>query len=95
MISICFTLGTRPEAIKLAPVIRTFQASSKFTTQVVLTGQHREMVAQVMDLAYACKVVVRDLVGSRFHVSEIEVAAIRPVRGFASELRSERACPDL
>ncbi len=50
MIRICFTLGTRPEAIKLAPVIRTFKASSKFTTQVVLTGQHREMVAQVMDI---------------------------------------------
>jgi UDP-N-acetylglucosamine 2-epimerase (non-hydrolysing) len=50
MIRVCFTLGTRPEAIKLAPVIRTFKASSKFTTQVVLTGQHREMVAQVMEI---------------------------------------------
>ncbi|WP_309739128.1 non-hydrolyzing UDP-N-acetylglucosamine 2-epimerase [Chamaesiphon sp. OTE_20_metabat_361] len=50
MMRICFTLGTRPEAIKLAPVIRTFQASSKFDTQVILTGQHREMVAQVMDI---------------------------------------------
>jgi UDP-N-acetylglucosamine 2-epimerase (non-hydrolysing) len=47
---ICFTLGTRPEAIKLAPVIKAFQASSIFTTQVILTGQHREMVAQVMDI---------------------------------------------
>ena len=50
MIRVCFTLGTRPEAIKLAPVIRAFQASSKFDTQVVLTGQHREMVAQVMEI---------------------------------------------
>ena len=50
MIRICFTLGTRPEAIKLAPVIRAFKASPKFTTQVVLTGQHREMVAQVMEI---------------------------------------------
>ena len=43
-------LGTRPEAIKLAPVIRAFQASPRFDTRVVLTGQHREMVAQVMAL---------------------------------------------
>ncbi len=50
MIRVCFTLGTRPEAIKLAPVIRIFKASPKFTTQVVLTGQHREMVAQVMEI---------------------------------------------
>ncbi len=48
--SVCFTLGTRPEAIKLAPVIKIFQQSPHFQTQVVLTGQHREMVAQVMDI---------------------------------------------
>jgi UDP-N-acetylglucosamine 2-epimerase (non-hydrolysing) len=43
-------LGTRPEAIKLAPVIQQFQKSSDFDTRVILTGQHREMVAQVMQL---------------------------------------------
>ena len=43
-------LGTRPEAIKLAPVIRAFQATPDFRTRVVLTGQHREMVSQVMEL---------------------------------------------
>ncbi|MBE9077122.1 UDP-N-acetylglucosamine 2-epimerase (non-hydrolyzing) [Romeria aff. gracilis LEGE 07310] len=49
-IRICITLGTRPEAVKLAPVIRQFRQSSQFEAQVVLTGQHREMVAQVMQL---------------------------------------------
>ncbi|MBZ8181304.1 MAG: UDP-N-acetylglucosamine 2-epimerase (non-hydrolyzing) [Oscillatoria sp. PMC 1051.18] len=48
--SICITLGTRPEAIKLAPVIQQFRNSQMFQTYVVLTGQHREMVAQVMEL---------------------------------------------
>ncbi|MEH2042047.1 non-hydrolyzing UDP-N-acetylglucosamine 2-epimerase [Nostoc sp.] len=43
-------LGTRPEAIKLAPVIQVFQKSSEFQLQVILTGQHREMVEQVMQL---------------------------------------------
>ncbi len=47
---VCIILGTRPEAIKLAPVIQHFQQDPAFATQVVLTGQHREMVAQVMDL---------------------------------------------
>lgn len=49
-IRVCITLGTRPEAIKLAPVIQAFQQSPEFETRVVLTGQHREMVAQVMQL---------------------------------------------
>ncbi|MDB9524319.1 UDP-N-acetylglucosamine 2-epimerase (non-hydrolyzing) [Dolichospermum circinale CS-1225] len=43
-------LGTRPEAIKLAPVIQVFQNSPDFELQVILTGQHREMVEQVMKL---------------------------------------------
>jgi UDP-N-acetylglucosamine 2-epimerase (non-hydrolysing) len=46
----CITLGTRPEAIKLAPVIQRFRQSPKLATHVILTGQHREMVAQVMEL---------------------------------------------
>ncbi|MEH1865004.1 MAG: UDP-N-acetylglucosamine 2-epimerase (non-hydrolyzing) [Nostoc sp.] len=47
---VCIILGTRPEAIKLAPVIQIFQKSSAFESQVILTGQHREMVEQVMQL---------------------------------------------
>lgn len=47
---VCMILGTRPEAIKLAPVIQYFRQDPAFETQVVLTGQHREMVAQVMQL---------------------------------------------
>lgn len=43
-------LGTRPEAIKLAPVIQKFKSCADFETQVILTGQHREMVDQVMQL---------------------------------------------
>jgi UDP-N-acetylglucosamine 2-epimerase (non-hydrolysing) len=47
---VCIILGTRPEAIKLAPVIQVFQKSTDFELQVILTGQHREMVEQVMQL---------------------------------------------
>src|SRR5689334_17844845 len=47
---VCIILGTRPEAIKLAPVIQVFQKCSDFESQVILTGQHREMVEQVMEL---------------------------------------------
>jgi UDP-N-acetylglucosamine 2-epimerase (non-hydrolysing) len=43
-------LGTRPEAIKLAPVIQVFQNAPGFASKVILTGQHREMVEQVMQL---------------------------------------------
>jgi UDP-N-acetylglucosamine 2-epimerase (non-hydrolysing) len=60
---VCIILGTRPEAIKLAPVIQYFRQDPAFETQVVLTGQHREMVAQVMDLFDMTDITCRSLRG--------------------------------
>jgi len=43
-------IGTRPEAIKMAPVIAALNASPGLTPVVISTGQHREMLAQVVEL---------------------------------------------
>lgn len=43
-------MGTRPEAIKMAPVIAALSAAEDMSPLVVSTGQHREMLAQVVDL---------------------------------------------
>lgn len=42
--------GTRPEAIKVAPVIQALRHSGLFEPVVVVTAQHREMLDQVLDL---------------------------------------------
>lgn len=43
--------GTRPEAIKMAPLVKEFQKhSEKFETIVCVTGQHRQMLDQVLGL---------------------------------------------
>lgn len=47
---ILLVIGTRPEAIKLAPVYRALRDRSEISTQLVLTGQHREMVHGVLEL---------------------------------------------
>ena len=44
-----FIFGTRPEAIKLAPVIRCFRRSGLIDPIVAVTGQHREMLDQVLE----------------------------------------------
>jgi len=41
-------LGTRPEAIKMLPVIRALQGEPRLAVRVVTTGQHREMVDQIL-----------------------------------------------
>jgi len=43
-------IGTRPEAIKLAPVIQALSAEVEFEITVISTGQHREMLDQVFEL---------------------------------------------
>lgn len=42
--------GTRPEAIKMAPVVKELLKHKEIETIVCLTGQHREMLKQVIDL---------------------------------------------
>jgi UDP-N-acetylglucosamine 2-epimerase (non-hydrolysing) len=48
MKKILVVFGTRPEAIKLAPVIRVLKENKNFETIVCSTGQHREMLQQVL-----------------------------------------------
>jgi UDP-N-acetylglucosamine 2-epimerase (non-hydrolysing) len=40
--------GTRPEAIKLAPVVLAARGDSRFRVEVCVTGQHRQMLDQVL-----------------------------------------------
>lgn len=42
--------GTRPEAIKMAPVVRALQRSERLEAQVCVTAQHRQMLDQVLEL---------------------------------------------
>jgi UDP-N-acetylglucosamine 2-epimerase (non-hydrolysing) len=49
MIKNLIIFGTRPEAIKMSPLVREFQKENKFNTKVCVTAQHREMLDQVLD----------------------------------------------
>lgn len=42
--------GTRPEAIKMAPLVHTFASDERFDSKVCVTAQHREMLDQVLEL---------------------------------------------
>ncbi|MGF6900968.1 non-hydrolyzing UDP-N-acetylglucosamine 2-epimerase [Paraburkholderia sp. GAS348] len=48
--TILCAVGTRPEAIKMAPVIRALQAYAEFDVRVLATAQHRGMLDQI----FAC-----------------------------------------
>lgn len=48
--TIAVIFGTRPEAIKLCPVVLALKAHPTFECKVCVTGQHREMLQQVLDV---------------------------------------------
>jgi len=48
--SVLVVLGTRPEAIKLAPVITELRRHQDVATRVCVTGQHREMIQPILEL---------------------------------------------
>lgn len=47
---VLFVFGTRPEGIKMAPIIKEIQNRDKFECYTCVTGQHREMLDQVLEI---------------------------------------------
>lgn len=50
MKTVAVVYGTRPEAIKLAPLISELKKSNKIKTVVICTGQHKEMLDGILDI---------------------------------------------
>ncbi|MCS6853726.1 MAG: UDP-N-acetylglucosamine 2-epimerase (non-hydrolyzing) [Elioraea sp.] len=48
--TVLVVFGTRPEAIKMLPVVAALTARARFRVLVCLTGQHRDLVSPVLDL---------------------------------------------
>ena len=49
MIKVLSVFGTRPEAIKMCPLVKEMEQDPRIESVVCLTGQHREMLTQVME----------------------------------------------
>lgn len=50
MKKILIVFGTRPEAIKMAPLVKEFKKNNNFETKVCVTAQHRQMLDQVLEI---------------------------------------------
>lgn len=83
-------LGTRPEAIKLAPLARALESDPQFEPVVVTTGQHREMLHQMLDLLRVEIGFTLDVMRNRQQLSDLTA---RLVKGLGTLLRAQR--PDV
>ncbi|MHB0885321.1 MAG: non-hydrolyzing UDP-N-acetylglucosamine 2-epimerase [Bacillota bacterium] len=83
----CF--GTRPEATKMAPVVRGLAADPAFKSVLAVTGQHREMLDQVLDHFGLKPDHDLNIMVPRQTLGHIVTAALRGLEDIISEERPD------
>lgn len=90
MKKILFILGTRPEAIKLVPLIKQFQEdSSNFETIICVTAQHREMLDQVLSFFEITPHYDLNIMKSNQTLFDITFNALRLLEGVIEEVKPD------
>lgn len=90
MKKIMIVIGTRPEAIKLAPIIAAFENNKYFSYEICMTGQHKSLLNSVlsdMNIKVSYKFQSTESKGSLCH------SATHMLSGFSNTLEKSR--PDL
>jgi UDP-N-acetylglucosamine 2-epimerase (non-hydrolysing) len=82
---ISFIFGTRPEAIKLAPVILALKADGHFDCRVCVTAQHREMLDQVLEVFDIRPDVDLNLMQPNQTLAGLTAKAITAIDGYLTE----------
>ena len=76
---ILIVFGTRPEAIKMAPVVTTLKASHLFETRVCVTAQHRDMLDQVLSVFEIVPDYDLNLMTSRQTLADISASVLQGI----------------
>ncbi len=80
-----FVFGTRPEAIKMAPLIKEFKKHPAFSIEVCITAQHREMLDQVLNFFSIKKNYDLDLMKPDQSLFDITSKGLKKLEGILSE----------
>ncbi|GAB1691087.1 non-hydrolyzing UDP-N-acetylglucosamine 2-epimerase [Krasilnikovia sp. M28-CT-15] len=84
--TVAVVLGTRPEAIKVAPVIRAMRDDPRFHPVVVSTGQHRQMLDETLQVFGITPDVDLDIMAPRQSLSEVTYRVIQGLVGLLPDL---------
>lgn len=77
---ILYVFGTRPEAIKMAPLIKEMKKDSFFDVRVCVTAQHREMLDQVLELFNIIPDYDLNLMKPKQYLSDITVGVLQGLK---------------
>ncbi len=90
MRKILAVFGTRPEAIKMAPLVKALQMEPEFEVEVCVTAQHRQMLDQVLELFNITPDYDLDLMRPGQDLTDITASVLIGMRGVL-----RRAMPDM
>ena len=76
-VTVMTVFGVRPEAIKMAPVVKELEKSPYFRVVVVVTAQHREMLDQVLEHFRICPEHDLNIMRPQQSLTDITVRALR------------------
>ncbi len=89
MAKIAIVFGTRPEAVKMAPVVKALKSSKIWQTKVIVTGQHREMLHQVLELFDICPDYDLDIMTAGQSLSQITTRVLLGVEPILTQWRPD------
>jgi UDP-N-acetylglucosamine 2-epimerase (non-hydrolysing) len=81
--------GTRPEAIKMAPLVKHLQRHAEFQAEVCVTGQHRQMLDQVLRLFDIKPQFDLDLMKSGQDLSDITAGVLQGLKGVLEQSKPD------
>ncbi|HYF84407.1 MAG TPA: UDP-N-acetylglucosamine 2-epimerase (non-hydrolyzing) [Clostridia bacterium] len=89
LIKVLSIFGTRPEAIKMAPLVKALKADSRFESYVCVTAQHRDMLDQVLDIFDIQPDFDLDIMKDRQTLTDITVNALAGLEKVIKELQPD------
>lgn len=81
--------GTRPEAIKMAPLVLALAADERFDARVCVTGQHREMLDQVLDLFAIQPAFDLNIMKPGQDLTDITTAILQGMKGVFAQFKPD------
>jgi len=88
--NVLIVIGTRPEAIKMAPIIHVLREKQNFKTIVCATGQHRQMLDQVLNIFKITPNFDLNIMTTNQSLSDITCAVLKKVTKIV-----EKTSPDI
>ena len=87
--TVLFVFGTRPEAIKMCPLVNEFKSRGEFNTIVCTTGQHKEMLAQVLEIFSVVPDYTLDIMKSGQDLFDITETILLRIRAVLAEVKPD------